>query len=377
MKKSFIILLSGLLFFSCSKKEETQTEETGTVVAQDVVTLNDAQIKNAGIQVSTLNNQDIGNRIVLHGEIDVPPQALAGVSSNTGGIVKVSRFMPGNYVAKGQTLAVLENPELAQLQQEYLQAKSNLGYAQKDYERQKYLHKYQATSGKQMQKAQNDAENQNAAVNGMASRLRSYGINPGSVSGGNIRKTVAVTSPISGYISTVNVAVGQYVSPAEVLFEVVNSNKTHLALKVFEKDLGKITVGQKVMTYTNQNPEKKYAASVALIGKDFMPDRSVLVHCELIDNDPTLIPGTFMNADIETNSAAGYIIPDDGIVTWEGKQYIFEEIKPKTYKMFPVILGNSENGYTELTGFDVNKVNHKFVTKGAYQLLMALKNVEE
>ena len=56
---------------------------------------------------------------------------------------------------------------------------------------------------------------------------------------------------------------------------------------------------------------------------------------------------------------------------------LFEEIKPGTFKMFPVILGNSENGYTELTGFDGNKASKKFVTEGAYQLLMALKNVEE
>ena len=174
-----------------------------------------------------------------------------------------------------------------------------------------------------------------------------------------------------------NVSVGQFVSPAEVLYEIVNSNQTHLALKVFEKDLSKIALDQRVFAYTNQDTQKKYSARIALIGKDFMPDRSVMVHAELIDNDPSLIPGTFMNADIETNSAAGYIIPDDGIVTWENKQYIFEEIKPGTFKMFPVILGNSENGYTELTGFDGNKASKKFVTEGAYQLLMALKNVEE
>ena len=377
MKNLLLIFFSAFLLFSCGKIEEAKTEEKGTVVAHDVVALNNAQIKNAGIVVESLNNKDIAHKIVLHGKIDVPPQALAGVSSNTGGIVKVSRYMEGNYISRGQTLAVLENPELAQLQQEYLQAKANHGYAQKDYERQQYLNKYQATSAKQMQKAQSDAQNQGAAVSGMASKLRSYGINPGAVSNRNIRKSVAVTAPISGYISRVNVSVGQFVSPAEVLYEIVNSNQTHLALKVFEKDLSKIALDQRVFAYTNQDTQKKYSARIALIGKDFMPDRSVMVHAELIDNDPSLIPGTFMNADIETNSAAGYIIPDDGIVTWENKQYIFEEIKPGTFKMFPVILGNSENGYTELTGFDGNKASKKFVTEGAYQLLMALKNVEE
>ena len=285
--------------------------------------------------------------------------------------------MPGNYISRGQVLAVLENPDLAQLQQEYLQAKSNLSYAQKDYERQKYLNQYQASSTKVMQKAQNEAQNQSAAVNGMASRLRTYGINPGSVSNGNIRKTVNVVAPISGYISTVNVNLGQFVSPNEKMFDIVNTNDIHLALKVFEKDLDKISIGQLVYAYTNEKPEKKYPAHIVLIGKDFTPDRSVLVHCHFANSDPALIPGTFMNADVETSSERAFSIPDNGVVTWEGKQYIFEEIKPKTYKMMHVNIGNSENGYTELLNFDPKNASKRIVTKGAYQLLMALKNVEE
>ena len=376
MKKSIIAVLSGVLLFSCSKKEETVTQET-YAISGDQITLTDLQKKTAGIETTTLSNENIANKILLTGQINVPPTGMAGVSSSTGGIVKTARFVPGNYVTRGQTLAVVENPELARLQQEYLQSKSNLGYAQKDYNRQMYLNKYQASSDKVTQKAANEAQSQGAAVRGIESQLRSYGISPGSVSTGNIRKSVAVVAPISGYISRVNATIGQYVSSADVLYEIVNNGQTHLVLKVFEKDLNKISVGQKVYAFTNQNPEKKYAATVKLIGKDFAPDRSVLIHCDLIDKDESLIPGTFMNAEIEVNAEEGFVIPDDAIVTWEGKQYVFEELKPKTYKMFPVTIGNSENGLTELLNFDVKNANKAFVTKGAYHLLMALKNVEE
>ena len=376
MKKSIIAVLSGVLLFSCSKKEETVTQET-YAISGDQITLTDLQKKTAGIETTTLSNENIANKILLTGQINVPPTGTAGVSSSTGGIIKTARFVPGNYVTRGQTLAVVENPELARLQQEYLQSKSNLGYAQKDYNRQMYLNKYQASSDKVTQKAANEAQSQGAAVRGIESQLRSFGINPVSVSSGNIRKSVSVVAPISGYISRVNATIGQYVSSADVLYEIVNNGQTHLALKVFEKDLNKISAGQKVYAFTNQNPEKKYAATVKLIGKDFAPDRSVFIHCDLIDKDETLIPGTFMNAEIEVNAEEGFVIPDDAIVTWEGKQYVFEELKPKTYKMFPVTIGNSENGLTELLNFDVKNANKAFVTKGAYHLLMALKNVEE
>ncbi|AZI32001.1 efflux RND transporter periplasmic adaptor subunit [Kaistella carnis] len=374
MKKVLIIFLS-LMIFSCSK-EEVVPEEIGTVVG-DQVSLTDLQIKNSGIEANTLNNLDIAHKIMLTGQIDVPPQGMASVSAPSGGYVRVSRFMPGNYVSKGQTLATLENPELVQLQQDYLLAKSNLQYAQQDYSRQQDLNENKASSDKVTQKAFNESQNQNIMMKGMAQKLTAMGINPGSLNANNIRRTFAVTSPISGYISTVNVNIGQYVSPMDKMFDVVNTGDLHLALKVFEKDLSKIKIGQKVFAYTNQNPTKKYEARVFIIGKDFSADRSVLIHCHFVDNSLQLLPGTFMNAEMEADSEEGIVIPDDAIVTWEEKQYIFEEVKPKTYKMFPVEIGNAENGFTELLNFKEENRSKKFVTKGAYQLLMALKNVEE
>lgn len=374
MKKLVLIFLS-ISIISCSKEEATKEEIPA--VSGDQVTLTELQIKNAGIETQILNNLDIAHKITLTGQIDVPPQGMASVSAPSGGYVRVSRFMPGNYVQKGQTLAMLENPELVQLQQDYLLAKSNLKYANQDYSRQKDLNENKASSDKVTQKAYNEAQNQNIMMKSTAQKLSSVGINPNTLNANNIRRSFAVSSPISGYISSVNVNIGQYVSPMEKMFEVVNTSDIHLALKVFEKDLSKISVGQKVYAFTNQDPTKKYEARIFLLGKDFSADRSVLVHCHFVEEKNALLPGTFMNAEIEANSEQGFVIPDDAIVTWEEKQYIFEETKPKTFKMYAVEIGNSENGFTELLNFKEEHKSKKFVTKGAYQLLMALKNEEE
>jgi cobalt-zinc-cadmium efflux system membrane fusion protein len=374
MRKLLLIFI-GLFLLSCSK-EEMKTEEV-PAVSGNQVTLTDLQIKNSGIETNILNNLDIAHKIILNGQIDVPPQGMASVSAPSGGYVRVSNFMPGNHVSKGQTLATLENPELVQLQQDYLLAKSNLQYAKQDYSRQKDLNENKASSDKVTQKAFNESQNQNIMMKGMAQKLLAMGINPASLNANNIRRTFAVKSPISGYVSTVNINIGQYVSPMDKMFDIVNTGDLHLALKVFEKDLSKIKVGQKVFGFTNQNPTKKYEARVFIIGKDFSADRSVLVHCHFVDNSLALLPGTFMNAEMEADSEKGIVIPNDAIVTWEEKQYVFQEIKGKTYKMFPIEIGNSENGFTELLNFKEENKTKKFVTKGAYQLLMALKNVEE
>jgi len=375
--KNIFLISTILLLFSCGKDEETKNEKFEVVAAENQISVNEAQFKTAGIEIGTLGQEEISAKITLNGSIDVPPQNLASVSAPSGGYVKYTRFMPGMHVNRGETLAILEDPQIVQLQQDYLLAKSNLGYAQKDYSRQKDLNQSKASSDKVMQQAQTEAQNQNIMMRGMAEKLRAMGINPNNLNAGNIRRSIAVSSPVSGYISSVNVKIGQYVSPTDLLFDVVNTDDVHLALKVFEKDLNKISVGQRVFAYTNQNPEKKYTANVILIGRDFQPDKSVVIHCHFVDYDKSLIPGTFMNADVETNSQNGLTVPDDAIVTWEGKQYLFQEVKPKTYKMVEVKIGNSENGRTEIFNLNPNLNNKKFVTKGAYQLLMGLKNVEE
>ena len=375
MKKLSIILIA-FLSFSCSKEENTEeTFETDALKTE--ITLNDAQYKNAGIQVAEPSYENLSSKITVTGVIDVPPQNTASVSAPSGGYIKYIKHLPGMFIKKGETLALIEDPQVIQLQQDYLLAKSNLSFAQKDLARQSDLNKNKAASDKVLQQVQTDAQNQNILMHSIAEKLRVMGIEPKNLSAGNIQRTIAVKSPVAGYVSSVNVKIGQYVSPTEKLFDIINREDIHLALTVFEKDLPKISVNQKVITYSNQNPNKKYVASILLIGKDFQPNRSVTVHCHFENEDESLLPGMFMNAEIETNSQEGLSVPDDAVVSWENNSYVFMETKPKTYKMIPVKIGNSENGITGLQEIPNALKKGKLVTKGAYMLLMGLKNIEE
>ena len=82
-----------------------------------------------------------------------------------------------------------------------------------------------------------------------------------------------------GIVTKVNVNIGKYVNPSDVLFEIVNPSDIHLALTVFEKDVNKLSVGQQLVAYTNNNPSKKYPCEIILIGKDFSSDKAIEVHC--------------------------------------------------------------------------------------------------
>lgn len=371
-KYSIVLIFVFLFAVQCSKKEETVVKSTAPK-NESIVTLTDAQLKNTPIETTSLSVKNISTVLKINGKIDVPPQNLVSVSVPLGGYLKNTNLLPGMHVNKGQIIAVIENPQFIQLQQDYLMAKSKLHFAELDYNRQKKLNQSQASSDKVMQQAQSEMNSQRIMMNTLAEQLQLVNINPKNLNSGNIRKSVPVYSTINGFVSKVNVNIGKFVNPSDVLFELINPNDIHLNLKVYEKDLQMLKIGQRFTAYTNTQPEKKYGGEIILISKDINSDGTADVHCHFEQYDQNLTPGMYMNAEIETETSFSNALPEESIVNFEGKDYVFVQEKKQTYKMTPVTLGESENGFIQIKNVeDFN--NKKIVTKNAYTLLMKLKN---
>ena len=374
--KNTVITLIGLFFlYSCgNKKTENETEATPAI--ENTTTFTDAQIKNAGIETGKIEQKEISSLLKLNGKIDVPPQNLVSISVPMGGYLKYTKLLEGMYVTKGQVLCVVEDQQYIQLQEDYLLAKAKIGYAKAEFERQKELNRSKASSDKVYQLAQSEYNSLSVMVQSYGEKLKFAGINPNNVSTKTISKSINVYSPISVYVSKVNVNTGKYVAPSDILFEIVNPSDIHLALTVFEKDINKLVVGQSVVAYTNTNPEKKHYGKIILIGKDFSENKSTEMHCHFTNFDKALLPGMYMNAEIELNSQQFNVLPSDAIVNYENKNYIFIEKGNKRFEMKEVTTGTSENGYVVIVSNEDLK-DAKIVIKGSYSLLMKMKNLEE
>ena len=372
----FLVLIVLLSAVQCQQKQETTATKTANPKDENTVTFTDAQLRNAPIETTELSMQHISTVLKLNGKIDVPPQNLVSVSTPLGGYLKSTRLLPGMKVSKGQVIAVIENPQFVQLQQDYLMAKSKYHFAQLDYNRQNKLNQSQASSDKVMQQAQSEMNSQQILMNSIAQQLKLVNINPAKISAGNIQRSVPVYSTINGFVSKVNVNIGKYVTPSDVLFELINPSDIHLNLKVYEKDLEMLKTGQRIVAYTNVDPSKKYAGEILLTSKDVDGSGIADVHCHFEKYDPALIPGMYMNAEVETENSFANAIPEESVVDFEGKNFVFVATGKQTWKMVPVTLGVSENGYVEILNFADFK-GKKIVSKNAYTLLMKLKNTSE
>lgn len=366
----------AMLLAGCkeNKPEDQQSAVKTGVPAAATVQLTEEQVKNGGIVVQAVEKKDMQTLLKVNGTVDVAPQNVVSISMPLGGYLKSMKLLPGMQIRKGQVLAVLEDPQYIQLQQDFLVARSRLGFLEADFGRQKELNESKVNSDKTFQQVRSDYESQKVIVRSLAEKLQLIGLAPAKLNENNISRSINIHAPISGYIAKVNVNTGKYVSPTDILFELIDPADLHLSLTVFEKDMMHLAPGQKVSCYTAARPKDKYAAKVHLITRNIDEDRAGEVHCHFDQYNRQLLPGMFMNAEIELTNANVTAVPDDAVVKWENKHYIFTAEAGNTYTMIPVETGAASGGFTEIRSPLPGK---QVVIKNAYTLLMKLKNSSE
>ncbi len=364
----------ALLCSACGNSQKA--ENTTETVDEHLVVLSKEQLQNAKLGLGKLTQTSISDLLKVNGKIDVPPQNMVSISVPLGGYLKESKLLPGMHISKGEIIAVMQDQQYIQLQQDYLTSKAQLSYIQNEYIRQKELNASKASSDKVFQQAEADFITHKVLVKALSEKLKLIGINPDNLNENNISKSINIYSPINGYVSKVNVNIGKYTQPSEVLFELVNPSDIHLALTIFEKDLAKIAVGQKLYAYTNSQPNKKHPCEIILVGQNLDEDRSAEIHCHFNDYDKNLLPGMYMNAEIEIKNNKALVLPNEAIVRDENKLYLFAQSSDTTFEMVEVKVGATENNNTEILQAD-HLIDKMIVVKNAYTLLMKSKNKME
>ncbi|HSD09179.1 efflux RND transporter periplasmic adaptor subunit [Flavobacterium sp.] len=387
MKSSYKIipfLFAALFLLSCGNKakEETVTEEPKTDV--NTVEITPEQYQTAAIQIGTIEEKALSGTTKVNGMLDVPPQNLVSISAPFGGFVKSTDMLQGLKVRKGQIVAIMQNADYVQPQQDYIDFKSQLNYLKLEYERQLELSKENVNAQKTVQKSKSEYESMRARVSGLKAKLQLMNINMAKLEQGTIQSTIPLYSPINGYVTQVNTNIGAFANDKDVLFKIANTEHLHAELTVFEKDVPKLKIGQKVR-FILANETQERMATVYLVGKEISAERTVKIHCHLDKEDTSLLPGMYLKALVESGSSEVAAVPSKAIVEFEGSKYIFiannktpKEKGASQYQLTPVKTGVSELDYTELI-FDktTDYKNWKVVTNGAYDLLSKMKNSEE
>ena len=375
MRNTLLLFLICTLI-ACTEKPTT-TIETKEKNSSNTVVLTEAQAKSTAIETFEIQQQSITSTLKLYGKTEVPPQNLVSVTSALGGYVKSIRLLQGQRFKKGQVLAILEDNQFIQLQEDYLSAKANLAMAEAEYLRQKELNQNKASSDKNFQQATTGYRTLQISKKALEEKLRLININPNTLTLDKITRTISLYAPFDGVVGEVFVNTGKYAAPSDVLFELVNPRDFLLNLKVFEKDLAKISIGQQVQASSNTNPDELFLCEIVSIGRSVNTDGSSDVYARIKDQRGIdLSAGMYVNAEVGVINKNAWVLPQEAIVGFEGKNYIFERLQNHTYRMLPVEITTTEKEWVEIKNSS-SLQNKKLVRKGAYSLLMALKNKPE
>jgi cobalt-zinc-cadmium efflux system membrane fusion protein len=352
-------------------------EPTSTVV-ENSVSFTAAQIEQAGIDTGRMVYKSINETVQVNGMVDVPPQNIVSISFPMGGYIKRSDILPGQKISKGGILAIIEDQGLVQLQEDYLIGKSKLQYLEKEYARQEELHKANINAEKVWQQTQADFQAQKILVKAGAEKLQLVGINPDNLNDQNISRSVTLRSPISGFVSKVNMNIGKYVGPTDVLYEIINPDDLHAALTVFQKDLGKVVVGQEVNISFVEEPKTVYKGKVILVNQQVDENRGALLHCHFINHPAQLKPGMFLNAGIIVNKQNQWLVPEQAVCSYGGKQYIFVASGGSNqFTMEEITTGTKENDLIAVvTGYE-KLINKAIIIRNAFTALGSIKNAAE
>ena len=390
-KRLFIHILLLASLVSCKqtdKPTETGTPETSGDSTQKeaetgTVELTEAQYQTAGIKLGSIEFRTLSNLIRVNGILNAPPQQQVSVATHYGGILVTANHLAGTSVRKGQVLAVLENPEFIRLQQEYLETESQLTFQQQEYERQRELSRENVGALKTFQQATAQLGLLKARAEGLRQQLALLGIPMARLQAGTISRTVEIRSPIDGTITESNVNRGHYVNANDVLFELVGTSGLLAELTVFEGDVAKVQVGQRVrLSVVGETRERM--GRIKLINRQTGTDRTVKVYASL-DGSGLSRPGTFLKASIETTASPESALPEGAIVQAGNQSQVFVFDQKVThdggthyrFRPVPVRAGIIENGYRAVTLPTDFKPNWQIVIAGAYDLLSVMNNVEE
>lgn len=392
IKVLMVMFLGSYLLVACNPEKsedvhghdhagETDEQHEHGEGHEDKVHFTAQQFASLNMKVDTIRKKNLSTYVEANGQLEVPPQNEATVSTVIGANITDIKVIEGDQVSKGQILAYASHPDLIQLQTDYIDAWNQLEFKEEDYKRQKKLYEEKVGSGKEFQRVRASYQSLKGRVLGLEAQLKLLHLNPQNVLEGNISEKVAIKSPINGFVRLVEVKIGQYVAPQKELFEIVNIDHVHADFMVYEKDIALVKEGQMIAFNVESNREKTIYAEIYSVGKNFEQDpKAVHIHAEIENKDGMLLPGMYIRGRIIVDDQKNLALPQAAVVREGNKYFIFtaqEENKGQVtewqFKPIEVNVGVTDDDWVEIKPLQSIASNTLIAYNNAYYLMAEMK----
>jgi cobalt-zinc-cadmium efflux system membrane fusion protein len=303
----FILFIFFAGLYSCSEKKPDSEEKQGYI-------LPDSLLKT--IEIDTVSSSKVLNSLTLTGKVDFNEDQVIKIYPAISGQVSDIRVMLGDYVKKGQTLAVLKSVEMAGFSNDYSLAKSNLGLAKKSLDAASDMYKSGLASQRDELAAQ---ESYNQALSAMQKAQRVLDLNGGSMNGDYV-----VKAPIEGFIveKQVNDNMMIRTDNATGLFTISDLKNVWVIANVYESNIANVKRGDSVQVTTLSYPGKIFHGKVDRILNVLDPANKVMKLRIVLPNPGYLLkPEMFASVLVKNTEDKMMISIPSGALIFDHSQY--------------------------------------------------------
>ncbi len=323
------------------------------------------------IETARVDYRSIKSQVTANGKIIAPINRMAVVSYAFPARVNEIIVKVGEWVEKGAPLLTLQSEEAGKSRAEFFRALADLELAQANFERQKKLYERGAGAQKDYLAAEAELKVARANLEAAEKKLHLLGFSEQEVqqmmASHQINPIVTVYSPIKGKVVEIKVIPGETVDQSKDIMTIIDPRVLCVDAEIFEKDLARIKLGQKVEITVPAFPDKTFYGKVSYIGDVLKEDtRTITVRTEVNNSEMFLKPGMFATLRIQLNGDRPVLaVPATAICDHLGKKFVFvvrgDEFEPRQ-----VLLGASQDGFYEvISGLQEGEL---VATSGSFQL---------
>ncbi|HXI56413.1 MAG TPA: efflux RND transporter periplasmic adaptor subunit [Polyangia bacterium] len=332
-------------------------------------------VRSAGIKMAAATSDSLPATVDLTGEIAADPDRSARLAARVPGRIVDVRVKEGGRVTAGQTVAVLESPELARARATLASAGARARSARLNADRLKSLEAKSLASGQEASAAQAEAAALDAEVAAARQTLGALGQGADEAQGGSAR--VTIRSPLTGFVLSRDAVQGQTVDAAHVIAVVGDLENVYFLGRLFEKDLGRVTVGAGTEVRLNAYPNEVFQGKIETIGRQLDAAARTVTARIIVRNHGDLVKvGLFGTARVVVAGGEGegstkhVVVPLSAVTRIANRDVVFVRQPDGDFQLHPVTVGRTAAGRVEiLSGL---RVGEQVVVDGTFTLKSAI-----
>lgn len=383
----------GLLIGICSlntscKKDDSQNPATEKHAGgeekrpqeqthgEERIALSQSAMQTISLQTISVQRRKLEEEIRATAVIKPNENRLAHVSPRIPGKAIEVKAMLGNPVEPGQMLAELDSLELGEKKAAFLQTRTNLDVARRNYEREERLFKQHISSEKEYLEAKGEFERSQAASQATREALRLVGLadaDIGKITWGGKGQPLShfpLVAPFAGIVVEKHITVGELVKPEDKPYTIADLSTLWILLDIYEKDLGRIHIGTETRLAVDAYSGELFRGKVAYVSNLLdETTRTAQARVEIPNPNHKLKPGMFVTAMIAVpvpGAADALAIPAEAVQQVRGKPVAFVREAEDVFVPRELQVGRTAGSYIEVVAGV--KEGEQVVTEGGFYL---------